>query len=224
MRLNPIAAALSALALIASCSLDSGRFTVRGNVADDLAAAPGSKVYLLGPGGWDEPIDSTVVRGGKFTLKGNIDPTTILTAALRFRDREPLDNRFKARFIPDTETIVIDLDYPETVTGSPLTDRLRQLQEGILELYRERESEIGDLAMNDRLAEADSIYRIQMQRINDLCKSTYLEHTGDFVGLQALSILARSLDGPELAELVSRGAPFIAEDPVIRDSLDAKGL
>ena len=224
MRLSPIAAALSALALIASCSMNSKRFTVRGNVADDLAAAPGSKVYLLGPGGWDEPLDSTVVKGGKFTFKGDIDPTTILTAALRFRGREALDSRFKARFIPDTETIVIDLDYPETVTGSPLTDEMRRLQEGILELYRERESEIGELAMNDRLAEADSIYRIQMQKIDDLCKDVYSLHTGDFVGLQALSILARSLSGPELAQLVSQGAPFIAEDPVIRDSLEAKGL
>ena len=204
--------------------MNSKRFTVRGNVADDLAAAPGSKVYLLGPGGWDEPLDSTVVKGGKFTFKGDIDPTTILTAALRFRGREALDSRFKARFIPDTETIVIDLDYPETVTGSPLTDEMRRLQEGILELYRERESEIGELAMNDRLAEADSIYRIQMQKIDDLCKYVYSLHTGDFVGLQALSILARSLSGPELAQLVSQGAPFIAEDPVIRDSLDAKGL
>lgn len=224
MRFSPTAAALLALALLASCSMDTERFTVRGIVADDLAAAPGSKVYLLGPGGWDEPIDSTVVKGGKFTFRGDIDPTTILTAALRFRDRDAMDNRFKARFIPDSETIVIDLDYPETVTGSPLTDAMLQLQEGILELYRERESEIGELAMNDRQAEADSIYRIQMQRIDDLCKDTYLQHTGDFVGLQALSILARNLSGPELAELVAHGAPFIAEDPVIRDSLDAKGL
>lgn len=223
MKFSLSAAALLALAFLASCSMDTERFTVRGNVADDLAAAQGSKVYLLGPGGWDEPLDSTSVKGGKFTLRGDIDPTTILTAVLHFHGRDALDGRFKVRFIPDSETIDIDLDYPETVTGSPLTDALRHLQEGILELYRERESEIGELEMNGMQPQADSIYRIQMQKIDDLCIGTYMEHTGDFVGLQALSILARSLSGPELAGLVAQGAPFIAEDPIIRDSLDAKG-
>ena len=222
MRLKTIPAAALALALLAGCVSRTERFTVSGNLADSLAAAPGSKVYLLGPGGWDEVLDSASVKAGKVTLRGEIDPTTSLTAVLYFPGRDALDGRYRVRFIPDTESINIDLDYPETVTGSPLTDALGKLQEGILELYRERESEIGELSASGLQEQADSVFHIQMGRINDLCRETYLAHTGDLVGLQALCILARSLSGPELQELVSQGSPFIAEDPVIRDSLDSK--
>lgn len=216
------AAALLAALLLSACNLADERFTVDGNIGDPLAAAPDSKVYLLGAGGWDEAIDSTSVKGGKFTFKGNVDRTTVLTAVLHYPGMDPYDTRFRVQFIPDSEKICIDLDYPAIVSGSPLTDERQRLHDGIIDLYSERESEIGELAMNGMQAQADSIFRLQMQKINDLCLSTYLQHTADFVGLQALSILARSLDGNELAELVSQGAPFIAEDPVIRDSLDSK--
>ena len=208
--------------LLSSCVSGTERFTVDGNIGDPLAASPGSKVYLLGPDGWEEALDSTSVKGGKFTFKGEIDKTTLLTAVLHYPGMDPFDSRNRVQFIPDSENICIDLDYPAIVTGSPLTDARAHLHDAIIDLYRERESEIGELAMNGMQAQADSIYRLQMQRINDLCRSTYLRHTGDFVGLQALSILARSISGGELAELVSQGAPFIAEDPVIRDSLDSK--
>ncbi len=222
MKFSLPAAALLIAAMFAGCVSPQKRFTVTGNLSDSLAALPGSKVYLLGDGGWDEALDSSGVKAGKFTLRGTIDPTTTLTAVLRFPGRDAFDKRFRVNFIPDSEDIIIDLDYPETVIGSPLTDAYAAFQEGVLEIYRERESEIGDLAMNGMQAQADSIFHIQMDRINEFCRQTYLNHTGDVVGLHALSILARSLSGEELEDLAALGAPFISEDPVIRDSLESK--
>jgi len=218
MRYSLSAAALL-LALMCACTPSQERFTVNGIVTDTLAAAPGSKVYLLGAGGWDNIIDSTAVRSGKFTFKGDIDKTETYTAVLHFPGRVSTDDRFLVRFVPDSEVINIDLDYPAIVTGSPLTEAQEQLQERVVELYRERESEIGELVMNGLNAQADSLYALQMQKINDFCKSTYLQHSEDAVGLQAISILAQTLSADELEALVSQGAAFIAENSAVRDSL-----
>ena len=87
--------------LLSSCVSGTERFTVDGNIGDPLAAAPGSKVYLLGPDGWEEALDSTSVKGGKFTFKGEIDKTTLLTAVLHYPGMDPFDSRNRVQFIPE---------------------------------------------------------------------------------------------------------------------------
>lgn len=214
-------AILPLLALAFACT-DSNQvpvFTVHGTVTDSLATLPGSKVMLLGANG---PIDSTTVENGRFTFTGKQDKTVSLAVFLRFPGRDRFDDRFTVRFVPDAENIAIDLDYPVTVTGSPLSDANASLLDGIMELYYERESEIGELALSGKEASADSLYAVQMQRIHALCRQTYLEHSEDIVGLQAFSMLIDDLDYDELVSLLDRGAPFIREDESIIALMEAK--
>ena len=210
---------LSMLILAAACTKTPPRFTVHGNITDSVATLPGSMVMLLGA---DGPIDSTKVEDCSFTFSGTIDKTVSLAVFLRFPGRDRFDERFTVRFVPDAEDITIDLDYPVTVTGSPLSDANAQLLDGIMELYYERESEIGELALSGKEAEADSLYALQMQKILDLCRQTYLEHTEDIVGLQAFSMLISDLGYDELTELLAQGATFIREDSGIAALLEAK--
>lgn len=212
-------AILLLVAAAAACKTPPPTFTVHGSISDSLAAMPGSKVYLLGANG---PIDSVAVEAGTFTFSGPIDKTVSLAVFLRFPGRDRFDDRFTVRFVPDSEDITIDLDYPVTVTGSPLSDASSALLDGIMELYYEREGEIGQLAMSGDEASADSLYALQMQKILDLCKQTYLEHTDDIVGLQAFSMLIEDLEPEELDALLQLGAPFIREDETIAAMMEAR--
>lgn len=207
------------LAATAACTTPPPTFTVHGSISDPLAAMPGSKVYLLGSNG---PIDSVAVADGAFSFSGPIDKTISLAVFLRFPGRDRFDDRFTVRFVPDSQDISIDLDYPVTVTGSPLSDASAALLDGIMDLYYEREGEIGQLAMSGDEASADSLYALQMQKIMDLCRQTYLEHTDDIVGLQAFSMLIEDLEPEELDALLELGAPFIREDETIAALMEAR--
>lgn len=212
-------AILLLVAATAACTTPPPTFTVHGSISDPLASMPGSKVYLLGA---DGPVDSVAVEDGTFTFSGPIDKTVSYAVFLRFPGRDRFDDRFTVRFVPDAEDITIDLDYPVTVTGSPLSDASASLLDGIMELYYEREGEIGQLAMSGDEASADSLYALQMQKILALCKQTYLDHTDDIVGLQAFSMLIEDLQPEELEALLELGAPFIREDESIAALMEAR--
>ncbi len=210
---------LLAAVMLAACTSPAPTFTVHGSISDPLATLPGSKVYLLGASG---PIDSVTVTDGRFGFTGPIDKTVCLAVFLRFPGRDLFDERFTVRFVPDSPDITIDLDYPVTVTGSPLSDANASLLDGIMDLYYEREGEIGELALSGREESADSLYALQMQKILALCKETYLSHTDDIVGLQAFSMLIGDLGYDELCSLLDKGAPFIREDESIAAMMEAQ--
>ena len=214
-----ITAALALLLALAACNRPATRFTVTGSVRDSLATQPGSMVYLLGNNG---PIDSTTVKNCAFTFKGAIDPTKQLVVMLHFPDRDRYDDRFLVAFVPDTERISIDLDYPATVTGSPLTDAINEYSEAVLNLYYEHETDIGSLTMNGETEAADSIYRAQLKKIDDLSRETYLANTDNVLGRQALTQLFDDLEASELEELLAKGGDFIKNDPDLNALLNVK--
>ncbi len=218
MKSRLILLAAAAIAL-ASCNREPEHFTVYGTVTDSLATLPGSMVYLIAN---DGPMDSTVVKDGSFTFQGDIDKTAIYVTLLRFPERDIYDTRFNIAFVPDAEEIHINLDYPATVTGSPLSDAITEFQENVINLYYEHDPDIGSLTFDGQMAKADSIYRAQVQKIDNLARETYLANTDNALGLTALGILFEDLDYDELAELVAKGAPFIQEDEQIQTLLDSK--
>ena len=207
------------LLALGACNRPATHFTVNGSIDDTLATAAGSMVYLIGS---DGPLDSAIVNKGRFTFKGEIDSTKQMVVMLHYPDRDPYDDRFLVPFVPDTERISIDLDYPATVTGSPLTDAIQSYREAVLNLYYEHEMDIGSLTMNGDVEAADSIYKAQLRKIDDLSRETYLANTGNVLGKQALTQLFNDLEAPELEELLLQGAPFIKDDEELNSLLRIK--
>ncbi|MBO6168583.1 MAG: AhpC/TSA family protein [Bacteroidales bacterium] len=219
MKLRTIAASAVLLLCLAACDRNANRFTVSGKVTDTLATMPGSMVYLIDAAG---PVDSTAVVKGAFSFKGDIDLTKQLVVMLRFPERDKYDDRFLVSFVPDAERINIDLDYPATVSGSPLTDAITNYRESVMNLFYEHESDIGSLTMNGQTDRADSIYREQMKKIDDLSRETYLANTGNVLGKQAISQLFNDLDVSQLEELLAQGSDFIRNDPELNSLLQTK--
>lgn len=218
MKFRLFAAALLLLAM-ASCTSPRERFTVRGVVTDSLATVPGSIVYLLGP---DGPVDSTFAKHGTFSFSGEQDPTKQFVVMLRFPGRDLYDDSFMAAFVPDSKLIGIDLDYPATVTGSPLTDAINAYNEKVMNLYYEHETDIGSFAMNGEQEVADSIYRAQIQKIVDLSRETYLANTDNALGLQAFSLLVSELGREELEELAAAGGEHIRNNEQLKALIEGK--
>ena len=126
------------LAILASCTRVQTGFSVRGDISDTLATVAGSMVRLYGP---DGIIDSVRVKGGSFSFSGAADSTVMYMVMLDYPGRNPYDDKFKAVFVPEARAIHIDLDYPATVTGSPLTDAINGFQEKVMAFYFEKETE-----------------------------------------------------------------------------------
>lgn len=219
MKFRQLTASLLVCALALSCAGRKERYTVHGTLTDSMASLPGSMVYLISA---DGPVDSAAVKDGKFTFSGEADNTIQLVAMLRYPGKDPYDERFMAVFVPDAKDIYIDLDYPETVTGSPLTDAVNAYQERVSQIYYERESDIGSLAINGEQERADSIFRAQMKKIAELSRETYLANTDNVLGLQAFTMLLDELEIEELEELVSRGGPLVKNNAYIAELLEGK--
>ena len=219
MKFKTAVTLVAALLCFAACNRPPTHFTVKGVVTDTLSRVPGSMVYLIGA---DGPIDSTAVKNNSFTFKGDIDKTKQLVVILHFPGRDKYDDRFLASFVPDAERIGIDLDYPATVTGSPITDAIGKYTEATMNLYYEHETDIGSLTMNGDIRAADSIYQAQLAKIDQLSRETYLANTDNALGRQAITQLFDDLDAPELEELLSKGADFIRNDEALLAILKVK--
>ena len=218
MKFKAIIAA-AALTALTACTGSPARYTVKGSVQDTLATLPGSMVYLLYG---DEVKDSSAIKNGTFSFSGDIDKTKIYGVIMQYPGRGRNEARFVSSFVPDSKSIAIDLDYPATVTGSPLTDELGKLQENLMNLYYEKDVEINALRMNGKDAEADSVYNDQMNKIHDLCRQTFLDHSDDAIGDQAFSLMLQDFGYEELSALLEKAAPFIAEDPATVSQMEIK--
>jgi hypothetical protein len=141
---------------------------------------------------------------------------------LRFPDRDKYDDRYLVSFVPDAERISIDLDYPATVTGSPLTDAILNYRESVMNLFYEHETDIGSLSMNGQTDKADSIFQAQTRKIDELSRETYLANTDNVLGKQALTVLFNDLDTAELEALLAQGGEFIRNDEELKAMLKAK--
>ena len=218
MKFKTIFAVLS-IAALAACTSPARHFTINGTVRDSLATRPGSRVLLLSEGAI---LDSAKVKDTGFTFTGKADTTAVYTIMLDYPGRNRRDDRFSASFIPEAGVISIDLDLPATVTGSRLSDALNKLQEDIMTTYYERESEIGELSMSGRNAEADSLYQLQMQKIMDICRKAYADNSGNAVGMEALMMLSQETDYDEFSALVAQGSDFIRNNEDIKSRLEVK--
>lgn len=200
---------------------------MHGSISDPVAEQPGSMVYLSGPEG---TVDSAKVKNGAFSFVGTIDPAKQLTVSLKFPGKDKWDDSFTVVFVPDSETIGIDLDYPPTVTGSPLTDEIAKFREELLSLYYDPRADLGEqepgmdpeVQIEAERQAADSLYRIQMQKIIRFSRETYLANTDNALGRQALSLLVSELPRTELDSLIQLGGEAIRNDKQLKALIESK--
>ena len=218
MKTKIFLAALAA-AVLSACTGAPERFTVNGTITDSLATLPGSMVYMLEG---NNVIDSSAIAAGKFSFTGDVDKTKTLGVIMRYPGRPRSESRFLATFVPDSKAIAIDLDFPSTVTGSPLTDQINKFEEELMDLYYGKDSEIGSLRLSGKDEQADSLQSAQMEKVSEYCRQAFTEHSQDVIGMQALSMLYQDMDYDELSSLLQGAAPFITENETVVRQLALK--
>ena len=178
----------------AAVSCSSGNtFTVKGTLTptDDVNGA-----LVIMRNNVSETADTATVIDGKFTFKGEADPTAIYTIYLDTGTR----NIHNATFIPEAGTITIDLDSTDCIQAGPLTEAFHSF---ITEL-REAEDEDTAYALIDKAFEANK---------------------DNAVGMIALTQRMYSFESPaELDEYIAEAADFIKNDESVqnmRESLAA---
>ena len=107
--------------------------------------------------------------------------------------------------VADTREMTVDFITQQS-SGSPLTTAMNSF---IHELY--------DLLMGDLNPEVDA-----SSYMDSLMRKTYLDHSYDAVGLQAMRLLSHDLEYEEMEELLNQGGSFIREDEGLASLLTYK--
>ena len=191
------------LTFLISCNSDK-TCTIHGSVTVPDPAKDYYAVMICGKNG----VDTCLVKNGTFTLKTVQDPC--VQQQIKFIDAEGNDVGNGDIFdmmeiVADTREMTVDFDTQQS-SGSPLTAAMNNF---IQELYGLL---LGDLDPEvDASAEMDSLMR-----------KTYLDHSYDAVGLQAMRLLSHDLEYEEMEELLNQGGNFILEDEGLASLLTYK--
>ncbi|MBP5504837.1 MAG: AhpC/TSA family protein [Bacteroidales bacterium] len=178
----------------AALSCSSNSYTVKGTITptDDIKDA-----LVILHNEFTDVSDTAVVVGGKFSFKGEADPTALVSVALNNGPRTI--NR--ALFVPEAGTITIDLDSTDRVQAGPLTESLHELMAGM-----------------NAATDAESF--------TDACDKAFKDNKDNAVGYLALMQRLFLFDTPaELDEYVAEAADFIKNDEQVSDmrtTLDAQ--
>ena len=170
-------------AAFAFCACDSGETVITGNISD-----PVNIVYLVNIKG--DTIDASQVTGGAFSLTCPFNPYTGVSI-LRGEGYDPIC------LIPDSWKITVSVkDDNISTEGSPLSYELQNLQQWALITFMD--------SYGDSTA---------LKAIADHCRSVYLEHKEDALGLQALSLMIPAISPEDFLSLYSEGGSIIKSDP-----------
>lgn len=208
--------------LILSCSAEDG-CTIRGRVSVPDASQTYQAV-LIDTG---TPLDSCRIEKGSFVLHAPQDPRRNLRIKIHDAAGNPVGDgsifSFVMEIVPDTRKMRVNLDDSSS-EGSPLTAEMTSFLKELNRFF-----EAPDPEFEERLAAAagdpeqeQAVFQWNSQRISDFTKNTYLAHTGDAVGLQALRLhvgMLEEKDAEALQELLAQGVDFIQEDEKLMQTL-----
>ena len=178
----------------AAISCSSNTFTVKGTITptDDVKDA----LVILRNEMANEAIDTAVVVNGKFSFKGEVDPTCIASVSLV----TGAPNIHHAMFVPEAGTITIDLDSTDCVKAGPMTEKLHAF--------------IGEM----RSAESEEAAYAAMD-------AAFADNKDNVIGMLALSQKLYEFESQaELDEYIADAADFIKNDErvqKIRTALEA---
>ena len=193
---------LAASFLIGAVACSSNRTcTITGSVSPQ----PDS-VYLVDNAG--KRLDATAVQDGSFTLtceRNSLSGISVITVPKG--DPVPL--------IPDSKEITVKIeDGIATVSGSPLSEELQELQQWIMNHFMSYNDKATALAESGDEAGSEALFEEMHKAIADHCKEVYLNHLQDPIGVQAMHILVDATD-EEFISLYEQGGECIHADAMV---------
>ena len=194
---------LAASFLIGAVACSSNRTcTITGSVSPQ----PDS-VYLVDNAG--KRLDATAVHEGAFTLtceRNSLSGISVITVPKG--DPVPL--------IPDSKEITVKIeDGIATVSGSPLSEELQELQQWIMNHFMSYNDKATALAESGDEAGSEALFEEMHKAIADHCKEVYLNHLQDPIGVQAMHILASDATDEEFISLYEQGGECIHADAMV---------
>ena len=196
--------AIAALGL-AACSGNTAKYNVTGiNAPED-----GVAVYLVDVLS-SEPIDSAVVAGGTFQMKGKAEKDAFLNLNVQ-------GSNWTFMFFNDGVPVKADVSN-NTLSGSDLNNRVTECDLKTDAMYREYNAfvqELSALPEEEQMAKMPE-YREWFDKLRD-CYLGVVEDNKDNLVPVAFIQTIRSLAGPDkFTELVNSDAPF-ASHPYVRN-------
>ena len=175
--------------------------TIKGTVANDsIAALPGVVVELI-DANTDEVVDSSALKGGKFTLEVASTLEKLYVVQLVYPGSNPRGNAYRTIVIPDISKVLVTLSESSVATGSPVTSSYVEFTDKFREM----------LAGND------------IARIAELCRETYESNLNNLLGVQALGLLTQFDDNlklEELEELFNKGGDCVKNNEQLKSTLE----
>lgn len=200
--------AAAVMFVLASCG-GKNSFVLEGTFPTD--EEDGATIYLLNRNTGGTVMDSTVVKGNRFTFKGTVDEPWVAMFA---------HYDFQCVIEPGT----IHMSY-DSVWGTPLNDRMNSFRpsEELTKLWEEvtQWSMLASLAEGDELKEAermtDSLNEIAVRQSMAMMTAFYNENKDNVLGAMTLENLASTgeLSYSQLDSIVHTASPAVANyEPV----------
>ena len=193
----------------AACSSDSAKYNITGiNAPQD-----GAEVYLIDQM-TSEPINSAVVSGGSFNMKGTAEKDAYLSVTL---DGEswyfPLFNDGKP----------VRINYADsTVTGSALNTRLSEWDRKDAAAYNDYNSfiqqflSLPEAEQEAREAEFEKEYEARLQKYADAFMDLIGQNMDNLIPVAYLANVPSLAGKEKFDELLASGAPF-TQHPYVQD-------
>ena len=194
---------LAASFLIGAVACSSNRTcTITGSVSPQV-----DSVWLVD--GTGNHLDAAAVRDGVFTLSCKRDSRSGV-ALIPGPKSEPVS------LIPDSKEITVKIeDGIATVSGSPLSEELQELQQWMMNHFMSYNDKATALAESGDEAGAEALWDEMHKTMADHCKAVYLDHLQDPVGVQAMRILASDASDEEFISLYEQGGECIRANAMI---------
>ena len=187
-----------AFPLVTACTF-TPQCTIKGTVTSDLDA-----VWLYDME--QHPIDSCAVQNGTFTFTCDRNTASVVTIFSK-------DESVRLPLIPDAEEIQVTLgDGGATVTGSPLSEELQNLQKWLLQQYTEANEKAMGFYADGKSEEGAAVMEEMQKTLASHCKEVYLKHAQDPIGIQAMGMLMLYIPKEEFIELYESGSDLIKND------------
>jgi len=200
--------AAAAAALLASCSSGDVKYTVKGSAPED-----GTQVYLVDMV-TSEPIDSAIVSGGAFLLKGKAAKDAFLNLTAEGDDWT---------FMLFNDGVPVQVDFADnSLEGSDLNKLLSDCDHRNTDAYAEYNKVIEDFEalpeeeQEAKIAEFMPKYQAAYQKYSDFYMGMIEENKDNLVPVAFIDMVPSLAGKEKFEELLASGAPF-ASHPYVLD-------